>query len=317
MVWVQIKHVECAITDGRLDEAFDLVRREEIRSHHRGQQLVSKLIEAYVERGRAHFQSRRLAQAFADGQKAHQLGGNKVEIAELLVEVTQAIAERNTERPTVTAIPRPTSRVEPIEAMETSMNGFDAERFYLRVEAAGTFLVARPAVVTIGPVSGSYRPTVGLLAGPTIPIITIERVDEDYFVRGEGSVPVNDRPVRNHLLHHEDRIGVGPRGRIKFRRPYPASTSAVLEFSGLRFPQSDLKSVILMDRELVIGPEPTCHIQKEDLREKVVLFFRNGVLTCRTGLEIFVDGRPMAASAGLMTDRRVKIGALAFTIGKV
>ncbi len=313
MVWVQIKQVECAIADGRLEEAFDLVRREELRSHHRGQQLVSKLIGAYVERGRAHLQDRRLAQAYADGQKAHQLGGNKVEIAELLVEVTQAMAERSAERPKVPAIPRP----EFSESTETPMGEFEAERFYLRVDAAGTFLVVRPAVVTIGPVSGSYRPTIGLLAGPTIPIITIERVDEDYFVRGEGNVAVNDRPARNHLLHHEDRIGVGPRGRIKFRRPYPASTSAVLEFSGLRFPQSDLKSVILMDRELVIGPEPTCHIQKEDLREDVVLFFRNGGLTCRTGLEVFVDGEPMTKSGELTTGRRVKIGALAFTIGKV
>ncbi len=315
MVWVRIKQVECAIADGRLDEAFDLVRPEEVRTHCRGQQLVSKLIGAYVERGRAHLRDHRPAQAYADGQKAHQLGGNKVEIAELLVEVTQAMVQRNAEKQPAPA--RPAGRPEFSEPVETSMGGFDAERFYLRVEAAGTFLVVRPAVVTIGPVSGSYRPTVGLLAGPAIPIITIERVDEDYFVRGEGSVPVNDRPVRNQLLHHEDRIGIGPRGRIKFRRPYPASTSAILEFSGLRFPRSDLRYVILMDRELVIGPEPTCHIQKEDLRENVVLFFRNGVLACRTGLEVFVDGRPMAKSGELTPEARVKIGALAFTIGKV
>jgi hypothetical protein len=315
MVWVQIKQVECAIADGRLDEAFELARRDDVRTYHRGQQLVSKLIGAYVERGRAHLRGQRLAQAYADGQKAHQLGGNKLEIAELLVEVTQAMAERSAQKHE--AATRPAGRPEFSEAAETSMGGFDAERFYLRVEAAGTFLVVRPAVVTIGPVSGSYRPTVGLLAGPTIPIITIERVDEDYFVRGEGCVPVNDRPVRNQLLHHEDRIGVGPRGRIKFRRPYPASTSAILEFSGLRFPCSDLKAVILMDRELVIGPESTCHIRKEDLRENVVLFFRNGGLACRTGLEVFVDGRPMAKSGELTPEARVKIGALAFTMGKV
>lgn len=316
MVWVEIKHVECAIADGRLEEAFELLRRQEVRSHARGQRLVSRLIEAYVERGQAHLRDGRLAQAFADGQKAHSLGGNKLDIAELLVKVTQAMGQRAAEPvPGPAVAVRPAVVTEPA-VVETPMGHFEADRFYLRIDAVGTFLVVRPAVVTIGPVSGSYRPTVGLLAGPAIPIITLERVDEDYFVRGEGSVAVNERAARNHLLHHEDRISVGPRGRIKFRRPAPASTSAVLEFSGLRLPQTDLKAVILMDREVVIGPEATSHIQYAELRERVVLFFRNGGLACRTGMEVFVEERPVAAGAGLPEGARIKIGGLSFVIEK-
>ena len=130
-------------------------------------------------------------------------------------------------------------------------------RFIIRVDGVGSFLVLRSPRVTIGPVSSSRMPDVGLVADPGLPVATIERLDDDYFVRAAQLVAVNDRSAvgdAGRLLATGDRVALSPRCRLAFHLPSPASTSAVLELTGSRLPMADVRRVILMDRDLIIGP---------------------------------------------------------------
>src|SRR2546421_174944 len=90
---------------------------------------------------------------------------------------------------------------------------------------------------------------------PGAPVVTLSRSDEDYFLNSPRSpVAVNERMVSSALLSNGDRIGIGPRCRIEFRRPNAASASAILDVSGARLPWGGVKGVLLMDRELIVGP---------------------------------------------------------------
>src|SRR2546423_1722345 len=99
------------------------------------------------------------------------------------------------------------------------------------------------------------------LARAGSPTLTLSRCEEDYFLSA-GAVPVavNDRAATGKLLATGDRIAVGPRGRIEFRRPNAASGTAVLQISGARLPWGGVREVLLMDREIVLGASAAAHI---------------------------------------------------------
>ncbi|HXE52143.1 MAG TPA: hypothetical protein VN541_03970, partial [Tepidisphaeraceae bacterium] len=178
------------------------------------------------------------------------------------------------------AFPSPNGAPTPRSRKSPQRSQFD---FVLQVDGAGGFRVIDRTAVTIGPVSSSRPVDVPLMADATLPTITITRCDEDYFLQSSRPVLVNDQPTTNKLLAHGDRIGLGPRVRITFRRPSVASTSAVLDLSGTRLPQGDVRHVILLDRELIVGPGTSAHIRADDLSSPAVVQRRDGKLVCRAG----------------------------------
>ncbi|UCD30363.1 MAG: hypothetical protein JSV03_07810 [Planctomycetota bacterium] len=95
MLILRIKQAETALSDGRLDEAFELVRSTDVRAHRRGQSLVGRLVRALVSRGSEHLQADRFTQASADCDKAIQLGGNITEVIQLREAITQAVSDRH------------------------------------------------------------------------------------------------------------------------------------------------------------------------------------------------------------------------------
>ena len=161
------------------------------------------------------------------------------------------------------------------------VNGRDAHdtgdqlpwKFVIQVDGAGSFLVLTTPRVTIGPISSSQRPDVGLIADASAAVVTIERVEDDYFLRIAG------QPGR--LLASGDRVALSPRCRLQFQLPNPSSTTAVLDLTAGRFPRADVRRIILLDRDLVIGPGAAAHIRADGLSEPVILHVRGGRLWCR------------------------------------
>ena len=91
MLTLQLKQCQCSLADGRLDEAFDLARQPQVRSHRRGQDLVTRLVAALVARSRKHLAAGQILQARGDCDKAALLGGNLAEIAQLNVAIGHAM----------------------------------------------------------------------------------------------------------------------------------------------------------------------------------------------------------------------------------
>ena len=176
----------------------------------------------------------------------------------------------------------------------------------LHVDGVGGFRVIDRPIVNIGPVSSSHPVDVPLMADATLPAITIARSEEDYFLHSTRPVLVNDKPTTSKLLAHGDRIGLGTRCRITFRRPSAASASAVLDLSGTRLPQGDIRHIILMDREMIIGPGASAHVRADDLETPVVLQRREGKLICK------INGD----SNELIPGNHVKLGPIGIVVAK-
>jgi hypothetical protein len=178
------------------------------------------------------------------------------------------------EQPTRAAGPAPAPRPHLAHGQQARHTGDQLPwRFILQVDGAGSYLVLTKPRVTIGPISSSQRPDVGLIAEPSAAVVTIERVEDDYFERTAG------QPGR--LLAAGDRVALSPRCRLQFNLPNPSSTTAVLDLTAGRFPRADVRRIILLDRDLVIGPGASAHIRADALSEPAVLHIRDGRLWCR------------------------------------
>jgi len=184
--------------------------------------------------------------------------------------------------------------------------GGNALDVILHVDGVGGFRVIDRPVVHIGPISSSHPVDVALMAEAMLPSITIARSEEDYFLHAAKPVLVNDQPTTSKLLAHGDRIGLGPRCRITFRRPSAASASAVLDLSGTRLPQGDVRHVILMDREVIVGPGGNAHVRADDLESPAVLQRQQGRLVCK------ING----SSNELIPGNHVKLGPIGLVVAK-
>ncbi len=186
-------------------------------------------------------------------------------------------------------------------------------RFILRVDGAGSFCVFRQMSVTIGPISSSQQPDLGLLAEPGVPVATIERREDDYFIRG-AAVAVNDRPGTGKLLANGDRIALSPRCRMSFNLPSAASTTAVLDLIGCRYPRADVRRVILLDGDVILGPGLATHVRVEEAEENVILHVRDGRLFCEAKTPVEVNGAPMDRIMGIPMEAHVKVGSVSFVV---
>jgi hypothetical protein len=188
-----------------------------------------------------------------------------------------------------------------------------SSKFTLQVDGVGSFLVLRDQSITVGPISSSARPVLGLLVDPQLPTVTIERTDGDYFVHAQDPIAVNDRPATQKLLDDGDTIALSPKCRFKFHLPNAASTTATLVFSSGRLPRPDIGQIILMDRDILIGPGPSNHIRANQCSEKVTLLLRNGRLFCK-GKHIMVNGKALGPHAGLAVNTPIKIGEISLVV---
>ena len=101
---------------------------------------------------------------------------------------------------------------------------------------------------------------------------------------------------------------------MKFHLPNQASTTAVLDLSGARLGRADIRNVILMDRDILIGPSAGNHIPAEFLDETVTIFAQNDRLLCKTGNKVLVDNKPAGPAAGIPVDKQIRIGQMSFVL---
>jgi hypothetical protein len=183
--------------------------------------------------------------------------------------------------------------------------GASARRFVLHVDGAGSFVVLQGHSFAVGPISASRPVDLPLIAAAGTPTMTVMRCDEDYFLSG-GAAP-------GKLLVSGDRIAVGPRGRLEFRRPNAASGTAVLRVNGARLPWGGVRDVLLMDREIVLGTSAAAHVRVAGCPSAVILQGTgDGGLLCRADETVVVDGRPCGRSAAVSDGARVAVGGVSF-----
>jgi hypothetical protein len=190
-------------------------------------------------------------------------------------------------------------------------------KFMLQIDGVGSFYVVRDSSITVGPISSSARPTVGLMVDPNLPAITIERLEDDYFIKSSSPVKVNDVATTNKLLIDADRISLSSRCGMKFNIPNPASTTATLSLPAARLGRADVRRIILMDHDILVGPNEGSHIITDSLDETVALFTQNGQLHCKAKDKILVDDKQVGSTVGLPFDKQVRIGQISLFLTEI
>jgi hypothetical protein len=152
------------------------------------------------------------------------------------------------------------------------------------------------------------------MADPNIPIAAIERAEDDYFVRSSGPLRVNGETTTNKLLVDGDRIALSPRCWMKFNIPNQASTTGTLSLSSARLGRADIRQIVLMDRDILIGAATSNHILAGLLDDTVALFIQNGRLLCKTKDRVLVDDKPVNSMTGLPMNKQIRIGRLSMVL---
>ena len=152
------------------------------------------------------------------------------------------------------------------------------------------------------------------MADPNLPVAVIERSEEDYFLRSASPVSVNGAGTTSKLLADGDRIALSPRCVMKFNLPNPASTTATLSLTSGRLGRGDVRRIILMDRDILVGPSAGDHIVAESLDETMAFFVQNGRLLCKAKDRIFIDDKVVSSRAGLPVDKQIRIGQVSLVL---
>lgn len=184
----------------------------------------------------------------------------------------------------------------------------------LSVDGVGSYLVYTDPQLTVGPISSSDRPMLGLLADPALPTITIARTEEDYFLQSTAPVRVDQAPVRRTLLADGQRICLSNRCRLKFNRPNAASTTATLSVTGGRLPRNDIRYAIMMDDCLLIGDSVNHHVRAADTSHPITLLHENGRFTCQTQKPICTEGRVLSTGTPLPLNQTITIGDVSLVL---
>ena len=87
---LRLRQAETAFAEGRLNEAARLAEQPGVRDHREGQLLLTKIVDAFVGRGREHLETGRLDEALADCGEAKKLAGDQPSISELAGEIASS-----------------------------------------------------------------------------------------------------------------------------------------------------------------------------------------------------------------------------------
>lgn len=325
----RIKHCEAALAGGRLDEAAGLLRQADLRAHRQGQALTNAVTAALVRRGREHLDAGHTAAAYDDCRLAAELAGNTTDVAGLRKAVAEAMAgegrrtadARREVAPARAGVDQETLRLAVDLARperEVAGPALSLARFLLHVDGAGSFLVLRGSSCRLGPANASRSPDVPLMTAADAPAVTLVRSDHAYLLTSNRPAAVNGHDTTHALLADGDRIGLGPRCRIQFRQPSPASVTAVLHVTGARLPWGSVRQVVLMGRELVIGPSGHAHVRTRDSATQVVLHGRDDQrLLCRSIEPLAIEGRLVPNDTEVSGNTHVTAGPLGFAIEPV
>lgn len=194
------------------------------------------------------------------------------------------------------------------------------EQLVLQIDGIGSTLLVRQPTLSMGAVGRSRSCSITLTGFPGKGSITIDRTSGRCRITAfeTSDVAVNDRPCQEKVLADGDSVRVGKRCRFRFRRPTPDVPSAVLELSGTRLTRPDIRSIVLFDETVIVGPGPSSHIVARDLDQPLILFVQNGVLYGRSGLSnraqrFTADGTPQGA-VPLELENPTELGGTRVTI---
>jgi hypothetical protein len=187
-----------------------------------------------------------------------------------------------------------------------SPNAERADSFMLWVDAVGGFWVCLADEVILGQPARCGTADIPILADISSRHARIRRDGEGYLIEAIREVQVEGRRVdRLASLSHGNRIVLGERVRLVFRRPHALSATARLDFESHHRTYPSADAVLLMADSCILGPHSRSHVVCPDWPHEVVLYRHDEELYCRTSGDYEIDGVPCRGRGRITRNSRV------------
>jgi hypothetical protein len=172
-----------------------------------------------------------------------------------------------------------------------SPHAHQTERFMLWVDAVGGFLVCLTDEVSLGQPARHATVDIPILADISSRHARIRRDGEGYLIEAIREVRLEGRRVEKMAsLADGNKIALGERVRLVFRRPHALSATARLDFDTPHRTDPSADAVLLMADSCILGPHPRSHVVCPDWPHEVVLYRHEEELYCRTSGYWEIDG---------------------------
>jgi len=181
------------------------------------------------------------------------------------------------------------------------------KRFQLWIDGVGGFLVCLGDEILIGQPDAERKVDVAILGDVSGRHAVVRRDGEGYLLEARRPLRIDGREVASGVavnLRDGALLEIGQGVRLKFRQPHALSCTARLERLSPHRLQPAADAVLLMADSLVLGPQPSSHVQCHGWTHDVILYWQGGELKCRSTSPLVIDGQ--AAGRGRLTlDSRV------------
>ncbi len=189
------------------------------------------------------------------------------------------------------------------------------ENFLIWVDGVGGYLVCGGTKNQLGQAIPDTNVSIPLRGDIERQHATIESIAGNHMLIPSGPVHVDRQAVEQPLVLASGQIfRMGDMVSMRYRKPHPFSSTAILEFESRHrtFPWSD--AVLLAGDTIVMGPQQRNHIVCPKWSAEIILFRRSEKWFCKSSADIMVDSAPNSPNRPLSASSRVENQEFSFSI---
>ena len=198
---------------------------------------------------------------------------------------------------------------------DARLEKFQFENFLIWVDGVGGYLVCSAEENRIGQAIPETDVSIPVRGDIDRAHVSIRSIDNSHLLTPLGAVVVDGQLVSKSLLLTSELVfRMGDLVEMRYRRPHPYSSTAVLDFESRHrtFPWSD--AVLLAGDSIVLGPEKRNHIVCSRWTEEIVLYRRSGQWFCKSKSPLVVDGIKQINSRPLSGSSRIESAEVSFSL---
>ena len=202
-----------------------------------------------------------------------------------------------------------------MESKESTDPAHTLSRFMIWVDGVGGYWVCADATNSIGQATQQNDVSIPVSGDIQQVHAKIQSDDAGHLLHPVGPVFVEQQPVMEpQLLAHNRTFRMGESVSLRYCKPHPWSTTAVISFESRNrtYPWSD--AVLIAGNTIILGPNAQSHIRCTRWEHEVILLQRDGQWYCRSFADFVIDGEPVDMEGVLKGNSRVEGRDFSFSL---
>lgn len=183
------------------------------------------------------------------------------------------------------------------------------------VDGVGGFLVCADSSNSIGQATQQNDVSIPISGDIQQVHAKIQSDDTGHLLHPVGPVSVDQQPVLEPQLLTDNRtFEMGDSVSLRYCKPHPWSTTAVISFESRNrtYPWSD--AVLIAGNTIILGPNAQSHIRCTRWEHEVILLRRDDQWHCRSYADFTIDGETIEMEGILGGNSRVEGRDFSFSL---